>query len=212
MAAVASAIVDGSASAMSEATVRRWSGQVWPSVPSATWLRKRPNWTMSGWSRSMQRRISTLSMGSARSPSRLSTGSPGMRCTSKNTSTETPSTAMRLERRRRRRKLARIRPGQNEIGFGRAELGRTRRGSCRPTGSARRRRCRCCGTRSRRGSRRRWSSSAGTSGARSSSVRSGHCLGCSCPWYRSRRCRCSCRSGRWHRRHNGRRCCGRWIG
>ena len=66
----------------------------------------------------MQRRISTLSIGSARSPSRLSTGSPGMRCTSRNTSTETPKTAVRLETSRRRRKLARIRRDQNGVGLG----------------------------------------------------------------------------------------------
>ena len=47
--------------------------------------------------------------GSARSPSRLSTGSPGMRCTSRNTSTETPSTATRLETIRWRRKRERAR-------------------------------------------------------------------------------------------------------
>jgi len=45
---VASATVDGSASTMREATVRRRSGQVWPSEPSATFLRKRPNCTING--------------------------------------------------------------------------------------------------------------------------------------------------------------------
>ena len=60
--------------------------------------------------------------GSARSPSRLSTGSPGMRWTSRKTSTETPNTAVRLDRRRRRRKLARMHRGQKGVRLGRAEL------------------------------------------------------------------------------------------
>src|SRR4051794_35599587 len=73
-----------------------------PRVPSPTDFKKRPNCTGSVWSRSMQARISALSAGSARSPSRLSTGSPGMRCTNRNTSTETPKMANRLVSRRRR--------------------------------------------------------------------------------------------------------------
>src|SRR5436190_18088211 len=67
----------------------------------------------------MQARMAATSAGSARSPSRFSTGSPGMRWTSRRTRRVTPRTATRLDSRRRRRKAPPTLPLQSG---GHAEL------------------------------------------------------------------------------------------
>src|SRR4029079_2940039 len=75
----ASATVEGSASQINEATVRCWSGQVRPKVPSTTWRRKRPSWTRSDWSRSMQARMAAASAGLAPATAQFPQGAAGAR-------------------------------------------------------------------------------------------------------------------------------------
>ena len=61
-----------------------------------------PNCVHTGWSRPSLRRMPSISSGEALSPAMIAAGSPGVRCSSKNTNSATTSiTGMVASRRRK---------------------------------------------------------------------------------------------------------------